>query len=42
MEVGIDPDLGAGHAAAAALLDPVLQARVHSGMWDPTSLRWKA
>ena len=42
MEVGIDPDLSAGHAAAAALLDPVLDDRVASALWDPTALRWES
>lgn len=41
VEVGINADLAAGHAAAAALLDPVLQDRVPSGMWDPGAGHWK-
>lgn len=41
-EVGLDADLDAGHAVVAALLDPILQNRVPSGMWDPEAGRWNA
>jgi hypothetical protein len=37
---GIPPDLGAGHATAAALLDPILVGRITVGTWDPNELRW--
>ncbi len=39
-EVGLDADLDAGHAAVAALLDPILQDRVSSGTWDPAAGQW--
>jgi predicted nucleotidyltransferase component of viral defense system len=38
--VGTNGDLGAGHAAASRLLDPILSARVTSGAWDPGESRW--
>lgn len=38
--VGVDDELDAGHAAAAAMLDPVLQHHVTSGVWAPDSQRW--
>ena len=38
--LGIAPDLNAGHAAAAALLDPVLGGSVTDGSWDPEAGRW--
>ncbi|HEY5475563.1 MAG TPA: nucleotidyl transferase AbiEii/AbiGii toxin family protein [Tepidiformaceae bacterium] len=41
-EVGIETDLAAGHAAVAAMLDPILQNRVDSGTWDPESGQWKS
>ncbi|MCZ7576268.1 MAG: nucleotidyl transferase AbiEii/AbiGii toxin family protein [Dehalococcoidia bacterium] len=40
VEVGLNPDLDAGHAAAAALLDPVLQNAVLSMTWNPKTQRW--
>ena len=39
--VGLDPSLQAGHAAAAAMLDPVLGRHVTAGSWDPGSGGWK-
>jgi len=39
MEVGIDPDLRAGYAHAAAFLDPVLVGR-NFGRWDPQRASW--
>ena len=39
---GIPTDLAAGHAAAAALLDPILTARVTNGTWDPSERQWTA
>lgn len=42
VEVGIDADLDAGHAAAAALLNPILEDRDASGLWDPTARRWSS
>ncbi len=41
-EVGSDADLNAGHAAAAAVVDPVLQRRVLAGTWNPEARRWDA
>lgn len=38
-EVGLTPDLAAGHARAGALLDPVLSSSAH-GSWDPRHRRW--
>jgi hypothetical protein len=38
--VGISDDLDAGHAAAAAMLDPILGHRVSSGTWDPSDQAW--
>ena len=38
-EVGLTPDLAAGHAQAGALLDPVLSSSAH-GSWDPRHRRW--
>jgi hypothetical protein len=38
--VGISDDLDAGHAAAAAMLDPVLGNHVTSGAWDPSDQAW--
>ena len=40
-EIGLDPDLGAGHAAAARMLDPVLSGEVVSGTWDPAAGGWR-
>jgi hypothetical protein len=37
--VGIDPATGAGHAAAAAFLNPILGGRA-SGSWDPDLSEW--
>jgi predicted nucleotidyltransferase component of viral defense system len=38
--VGIPTDLAAGHADAAALLDPILTGEVVSGTWSPGDRRW--
>lgn len=38
--VGLDPDLRAGHTAAAAMLDPVLRLEVTTGSWDPDTATW--
>lgn len=37
---GIPTDLTAGHAAAAALLDPILAAHVTEGTWEPEERCW--
>jgi hypothetical protein len=39
-DIGLDPDLRAGHALAAALLDPVLGGRAE-GAWDPRTRSWQ-
>jgi hypothetical protein len=39
-DIGLDPDLDAGHAAAVRLLDPVLTGDVVSGTWDPSASGW--
>lgn len=39
-EVGLNTDLDAGHAAAASLLDPLLQNAVLSMAWNPETRRW--
>ena len=38
--VGLEPALRAGHAAAAAMLDPVLRLEVTTGSWDPDTATW--
>ena len=38
--VGIEPDVRAAYAEAAALLDPVLAGRA-AGRWDPGTAAWK-
>jgi len=40
--VGIADDLGAGHATAAALLDPILGGKIKRGLWNPAEQRWAA
>jgi hypothetical protein len=39
-DIGLDPDLGAGHAAASAMLDPVLAGEAPSATWDAAEGRW--
>jgi predicted nucleotidyltransferase component of viral defense system len=38
--VGLPPDPAAGHAAAAALIDPVLRDKVVRGQWDTRAREW--
>jgi predicted nucleotidyltransferase component of viral defense system len=38
--IGLDPDLDAGFATAARLLDPILGRTVQHGAWDPASQTW--
>jgi predicted nucleotidyltransferase component of viral defense system len=40
--VGVADDLGAGHATAAALLDPVLSGKIKRGLWNPDAQEWVA
>lgn len=40
-EVGIADGIGAGHAAAVRLLDPVLRSEA-DGHWDPEAQRWRS
>jgi predicted nucleotidyltransferase component of viral defense system len=41
-DIGLDPDLGAGHAAAARMLDPVLSGEVASATWQPDHGKWQS
>jgi hypothetical protein len=38
--VPADVEVGAGHATAAAFLDPILAGEVASGVWDPHARAW--
>ena len=38
-QVGLEPDLAAGHTQGAKFLDPILQGRSH-GRWDPERQAW--
>ncbi len=38
--VGIAGDLDAGHAIAAALLDPILSGELERGLWSPDAQNW--
>lgn len=40
-DIGLDPDLGAGHELAARLVDPVLAGGVVAGTWDPVVRSWR-
>lgn len=40
-DIGLDPDLDAGHATAARLLDPVFTGDVMSATWDPSTMNWR-
>lgn len=40
-DIGLDPDLGAGHELAASLVDPVLAGEVVAGTWDPAARGWR-
>ena len=40
-DIGLDPDLDAGHDLAAALVDPVLAGGVAEGTWDPAARSWR-
>lgn len=40
-EVGLDPDVVAGHRLAAAFLDPILDAGISdAAAWDPAQGAW--
>ena len=41
-EIGLDPDLEAGHALAARMLDPVLSGEVVSATWSPGDEGWRS
>lgn len=41
-EVEVPVELTAGHRDASALLDPILEGEVATGMWDSTQRRWTA
>jgi hypothetical protein len=38
--IGLEPDLGAGQALAASLVNPVLASEVVAGSWDPAARSW--
>jgi hypothetical protein len=38
--IGISTDLAAGHAAAAELLDPILNGRLPNGTWNIENRQW--
>ncbi len=40
-DIGLDPDLDAGHATAARLLDHVFAGDVTSATWDPSTKNWR-
>jgi predicted nucleotidyltransferase component of viral defense system len=40
-EVGLDPDLAAGHRAAATFLDPILGETPDLDRWDERTMTWK-
>jgi len=40
-DIGLDPDIRAGHAAAAGMLDPILAGVVLSATWDAAGGCWK-
>jgi predicted nucleotidyltransferase component of viral defense system len=41
-DIGLDPDLEAGHAVAARLLDPILSSEVLSATWDSGDGGWRS
>lgn len=40
-EVGVSPDLEAGHREAATLLDPILSGQMKIGNWHPDRHQWR-
>ncbi len=40
-DIRLDPDLHAGHATVARLLDPVFTGDVMSATWDPSTGNWR-
>jgi predicted nucleotidyltransferase component of viral defense system len=40
--VGVADDLGAGHATAATLLNPILSGKIERGLWNPDAQAWPA
>jgi len=40
-DIGLEPDLDAGHDLAASLVDPVLTGEVVAGTWDPATRGWR-
>jgi hypothetical protein len=40
-DIGLEPDLDAGHDLAASLVDPALAGEVVSGSWDPGTRGWR-
>ncbi|MBS1886477.1 MAG: nucleotidyl transferase AbiEii/AbiGii toxin family protein [Actinobacteria bacterium] len=39
-EVGISPELAAGHREASSMLDPILGGEITSGEWSPVERAW--
>ncbi|HZJ08614.1 MAG TPA: nucleotidyl transferase AbiEii/AbiGii toxin family protein [Trueperaceae bacterium] len=39
-DVGISPEISAGHVLAAALIDPILQGSAVNDRWDPVMAMW--
>jgi hypothetical protein len=40
-DIGLEPDVSAGRAAAARMLDPVLSGAISSGTWHPQAGGWR-
>jgi hypothetical protein len=40
-DIGLDPDLRAGHALATRLVDPVLAGTIDRGTWNPAEASWR-
>jgi len=40
-DIGLEPDLDAGHDLAASLVDPVVAGDVVAGTWDPATRGWR-
>jgi hypothetical protein len=39
--VGVDPDVGAGHQLAAGFFDPVLASQTRVARWDTRDFEWR-
>lgn len=38
--LGLDRDLDVGHSAVAAMLDPILDRQIRTGIWNPDARHW--